>query len=237
MKDDKKVIKISLGKAIAIFICLALVIFVGINVYANSIGKPNAISAIRALAEKDVENVNEVSENKNTELNVVVEKNEISEETKNTNITNKRNEDVKYPTTLGAIFKYSDSQINSSVSNKTDDIKYVGEPINSNPYKISDDRKSITVNNNTIKFNTEIYHACFYPLGDGGLEMIAVLLKDGTVKYTTDYGKTIKDGPNDIIDIFAINYERKADEYTFGGATILVANQYGALYDLAKYNK
>lgn len=144
---------------------------------------------------------------------------------------------TKYPTTLGAIFKYTNEQINSGVSNKSKSIKYLDEPVNSNAYKISDDRKSITISDKTLKFDTEIYHACVYTLGDGGTDIWAILLKNGNVKYTTDYGKTIKNGPNQIIDLFAMRYEKNEEGYTFGGGTILAVNQYGTLYDLAVYNQ
>lgn len=55
---EKKVIKINLKTFIAIAACLVLVLFAGISIYSNSMGKPNAISAIQALIrnnKKDVE--------------------------------------------------------------------------------------------------------------------------------------------------------------------------------------
>lgn len=60
--NEKKVIKISLGTFIAIAASLVIVGFVGINIYANSIGKPNIISGIQALIKNEPEeNTDEIA--------------------------------------------------------------------------------------------------------------------------------------------------------------------------------
>lgn len=60
--NEKKVIKISLGTFIAIAASLVIVGFVGINIYANSLGKPNIISGIQALVKNEPEvNVDEIA--------------------------------------------------------------------------------------------------------------------------------------------------------------------------------
>lgn len=60
--NEKKVIKISLGTFIAIAASLVIVGFVGINLYANSLGKPNIISGIQALLKNEPEvNVDEIA--------------------------------------------------------------------------------------------------------------------------------------------------------------------------------
>ena len=60
--NEKKVIKISLGTFIAIAASLVIVGFVGINLYANSLGKPNIISGIQALVKNEPEvNVDEIA--------------------------------------------------------------------------------------------------------------------------------------------------------------------------------
>lgn len=56
--NEKKVIKISLGTFIAIAASLVIVGFVGINLYANSLGKPNIISGIQALVKDEPEEEN-----------------------------------------------------------------------------------------------------------------------------------------------------------------------------------
>lgn len=53
--EGKKVIKISLKSFIAIAAATVVVLFVGINIYANSLGKPNIISSIKALIEHEPE--------------------------------------------------------------------------------------------------------------------------------------------------------------------------------------
>ena len=216
--NEKKVIKISFGIFLTILVLLIIVGFVVINLYANSIGKPNLISSIKNWGKEEKEISN------------------IIENIDNLNIQNK--EEIKYPQTLGAIFDYSVDSINQLVSNKTSDIIYTGEPRKSNSYEISTNRKNITINEVTLSFETDIYHACVYPIEQGGTEMWVILLRDGTVKYTTDYGKTLKDGGSHMIDVFPITYKRVTnDELGFiTGSTILVANEYGALVDLRIYN-
>ena len=60
--NEKKIIKISFNKFLAIAACLVIVGFVGVNIYANSLGKPNIISGIQALIRKDEkENTDEIA--------------------------------------------------------------------------------------------------------------------------------------------------------------------------------
>jgi len=60
--NEKKVIKISFNTFLAITACLIIVGFVGINIYANSLGKPNIISGIQALVKNEPEvNVDEIA--------------------------------------------------------------------------------------------------------------------------------------------------------------------------------
>lgn len=60
--NEKKIIKISFNKFLAIAACLVIVGFVGINIYANSLGKPNIISGIQALIRKErKENTDEIA--------------------------------------------------------------------------------------------------------------------------------------------------------------------------------
>lgn len=62
-KVERKVIKISLGTFIAIAASLVIVGFIGINIYANSLGKPNIISGIQALLKDEPEvNTDEIAE-------------------------------------------------------------------------------------------------------------------------------------------------------------------------------
>ena len=51
--NEKKAIKISFNTFLAIAASLVIVGFVGVNIYANSLGKPNIISGIQALIRKD----------------------------------------------------------------------------------------------------------------------------------------------------------------------------------------
>ncbi len=60
--NEKKVIKISFNTFLAIAACLVIVGFVGINIYANSLGKPNIISGIQALIKDEPKvNVDEIA--------------------------------------------------------------------------------------------------------------------------------------------------------------------------------
>ena len=166
---------------------------------------------------------------------------EINDESTNTN-QNTANESSQtnsnqkqYPNAQGAIFTYDINNINEVVSNKEESITYIGSILKSNPYKISEDRKSITIDGKTLKFETTIYHACVYPVGDGGAEMWTVLLDDGNVKYTTDRGVTIKDGGTHIVDVFPIEYEIKTGDKerpVLRGGTILIVNEFGGMKDL-----
>ena len=250
MEDNgKKVIQISLNKFIILVILLIVVLGLGIGLYVNALKKSNTESEMQSMNEKE-NSVNEITkneiENSANENNIDLNGNQVNNNNKTTvAIPNEKdaesndnisvsNEEVKYPTSLGAIFSYTNSQINSSVANKTSDITYLGGPLKSNPYEISDDRKSITILDKKLNFEKEIYHACIYPIEQGGTDMWAILFRDGTVKYTTDYGETMKDGGNHIIDIFSIQYKRDTgDEIgSIIGSTILVVNEYGALTDL-----
>lgn len=60
--NEKKVIKISFNKFLAIAASLVIVGFVGVSIYANSIGKPNIISGIQALIKNEPEeNTDEIA--------------------------------------------------------------------------------------------------------------------------------------------------------------------------------
>lgn len=60
--NEKKVIKISFNTFLAIAASLVIVGFVGINIYANSLGKPNIISGIQALIKNEPEeNTDEIA--------------------------------------------------------------------------------------------------------------------------------------------------------------------------------
>ena len=60
--NEKKTIKISFNTFLAIATSLVIVGFVGVNIYANSLGKPNIISGIQALIRKEEkENTDEIA--------------------------------------------------------------------------------------------------------------------------------------------------------------------------------
>ena len=60
--NEKKAIKISFNTFLAIAASLVIVGFVGVNIYANSLGKPNIISGIQALIRKEEkENTDEIA--------------------------------------------------------------------------------------------------------------------------------------------------------------------------------
>jgi len=150
-------------------------------------------------------------------------------------------EEIKYPTTNGPIFKYNIEDLNENVSNKKDEITYLSI-LNSNAYEISKDRKSITIKNSsiespTLKFDKEIYHAYVVPYDQGQVDFWVILFRDGTIKYTKNYGETIKTGPSHIIDVFAVQYNREVGEgRSMAGSTVIVANEFGGLIDLMNYS-
>ncbi len=53
MDNEKKEIKVSLKSVLAVAACFVLGLFVGVSFYANSIGKPNVISAVQALVKNE----------------------------------------------------------------------------------------------------------------------------------------------------------------------------------------
>ena len=60
--NEKKTVKISFNTFLAIAASLVIVGFVGVNIYANSLGKPNVISGIQALIRKEEkENTDEIA--------------------------------------------------------------------------------------------------------------------------------------------------------------------------------
>lgn len=55
MKDDeKKVIRIGLKTFMAVAASFVIITFLGVNIYANKMGKPNVISAVKALFKEDI---------------------------------------------------------------------------------------------------------------------------------------------------------------------------------------
>lgn len=50
---ERKVIKISLNKVLAIAVCFMITAFLGVNIYSNSKGRPNVFSTIQALITKE----------------------------------------------------------------------------------------------------------------------------------------------------------------------------------------
>lgn len=68
---EKKVIKISFNKFLAIAASFVLVLFVGTNLYAHSLGKPNIFTAIKNLFNVDKEDYNAAEE----DINITVESN------------------------------------------------------------------------------------------------------------------------------------------------------------------
>lgn len=53
-ENEKRVIRISLRTFIAVAASFIIIAFLGVNMYANKLGKPNVISAVKALFKEDV---------------------------------------------------------------------------------------------------------------------------------------------------------------------------------------
>ena len=51
--NEKKTIKVSFNAFLVIVISLVIVGFMGVSIYAKSLGKPNIISAIQALMKSE----------------------------------------------------------------------------------------------------------------------------------------------------------------------------------------
>lgn len=167
--------------------------------------------------------------------NKLKEKNNANTLEQSNQTTNNNNEEIKYPTSKGPIFNYNIDDLNENVSNKKTEIKYVTIS-ESNSYQISSDRRSISIGKTTLNFEKEIYHACSWPYDNGTGDFWVILFRDGTVKYSTDYWRTIKDGPNRIIDVFAVEYKRAINNgETLAGGTVIVVNDYGTMIDLMNY--
>lgn len=83
MEDNqRKTIKISLKSFIIIVISIVVVLFLGWNLYAKSIGKPNIISKIQALTKSEKkENNDEVNGNQKQNVNLDNSNNELDDET------------------------------------------------------------------------------------------------------------------------------------------------------------
>lgn len=61
-KNESKIIKISFNAFAAVAASFVLIVFVGINMHAKSIGKPNAISALQALFSNEKKEIEEQEE-------------------------------------------------------------------------------------------------------------------------------------------------------------------------------
>lgn len=67
-QKEPKMVKLTIGQAILIFISLVVLIFLGVNLYAHIKGKPNIYSAIRNLfIKEDSETSNRVEIAQNVE--------------------------------------------------------------------------------------------------------------------------------------------------------------------------
>lgn len=220
MENNKKVVVY----IFILLVVLCLIAGIWMYIYKNNMVMTDVSDNKDNMA---IDNNYKSEENVNT-----VDKDDVKEDV-NEYENNTTENEVKYPTTFGPIFKYDINNINKDVINKDKDVTYE-EVLSSNPYEISADRKSIKVGEFVINFDSEIYHACFFPIGQGGIDMVAVVLRGGQVKYTIDYGKTIKEGGNEMIDIFPVYYKMTVNngDRKERGSTILVANQYGRLIDL-----
>ena len=111
-----------------------------------------------------------------------------------------------------------------------------------NLYTISNDKKSITIDNTQeviSGFTKNIESACISFLGQGSLDFYVFLYEDGTVGYTTqnDNGK-IKEFTNlsGIVKIAAIDYTRKVEDnnetLNLSESTIIAVDNKGNIYDL-----
>lgn len=222
---------------VLLLVCLGVIIwqYVVINNSKNVLEKEENIVSKQQNTET-VQEETEIQEKEETQDETVT-----TEEKKEDIIQKEQNDEIKYPTTNGPIFEYEIDDLNENVSNKKQETNYV-KIMESNKYEISKDRKSITIKNDslenpTLKFDKEIYHASLAPYGQGQLDIWVILFIDGTVKYTTNYGETIKDGPNHIVDLFSVEYSTVLEEgRKMAGSTVIVVNEFGGLIDLMHYN-
>lgn len=230
----KKILIIVL--VILLIVCLGIVVFKYID--SNNTTVKNEVKA---------DQKNQITENKNEQITIKdddktevkdsqeVKSDVVNKDDQKDNGTNDDEDEIKYPTTKGPIFEYNIEDINSSVKNMKPDTKYT-QIVNSGSYTISDDRKSIKIDDVNLKFEKQIYHACTSLYEQGAVDLWAVLLRGGEVKYTKNYGENIKDGPTRIIDMFAVKYERNVgDNRKVTGVTIIVVNDTGAFIDLGLY--
>ena len=230
----KKILIIVL--VILLIVCLGIVVFKYID--SNNTTVKNKVKA---------DQKNQLTENKNEQITTKdddktevkdsqeVKSDVVNKDDQKDNGTNDDEDEIKYPTTKGPIFEYNIEDINSSVKNMKPDTKYT-QIVNSGTYTISDDRKSIKIDDVNLKFEKQIYHACTSLYEQGAVDLWAVLLRSGEVKYTKNYGENIKDGPTRIIDMFAVKYERNVgDNRKVTGVTIIVVNDTGAFMDLGLY--
>ena len=230
----KKILIIVL--VILLIVCLGIVVFKYID--SNNTTVKNEVKA---------DQKNQLTENKNEQITTKdddktevkdsqeVKSDVVNKDDQKDNGTNDDEDEIKYPTTKGPIFEYNIEDINSSVKNMKPDTKYT-QIVNSGSYTISDDRKSIKIDDVNLKFEKQIYHACTSLYEQGAVDLWAVLLRSGEVKYTKNYGENIKDGPTRIIDMFAVKYERNVgDNRKVTGVTIIVVNDTGVFIDLGLY--
>ena len=229
--ENTKAKKLLVGVlVILLVVCLGVIVWQYVKLNSQS-GKNNNFATEKENVESSNTNVTDTTKKEETEekdKNTTQKENVVKNETENKQPEN--NVEVKYPNTMGAIFEYEMDDLNQNVSNKKENLKYV-KLRTSNAYEISKDRKSITIEDKTLIFDKEIYHACVFPLGQGTCDLWVILLRDGTVKYTKDYGDTIKNAGKHIIDIFPVEYEISGERITHG-STIIMANEYGALIDI-----
>lgn len=235
--ENTKAKKIIIGVLLILLLaCLGVIVWQYIRLNTQ-IENNNNLATEKENTESsntDVTDVEEVVDNTKKEETEERQNNETQKEDDVKNGTEnkqeEKNDEVTYPNTMGAIFEYDIEDLNQSVNNKKKNQTYI-KIRNSNNYTISKDRKSIIIGDKTLKFDKEIYHACVFPLGQGSCDLWVILLRDGTVKYTKDYGETIINGGEHIIDVFPVEYEINTERKTYG-STIIVVNEYGALIDL-----
>ena len=230
----KKVLIIVL--VILLIVCLGIVVFKYID--SNNTTVKNEVKADQKnqLTENKKEQITTKDDDKTEVKDSQEGKSDVvNKDDQKDNGTNDDEDEIKYPTTKGPIFEYNIEDINSSVKNMKPDTKYT-QIVNSGSYTISDDRKSIKIDDVNLKFEKQIYHACTSLYEQGAVDLWAVLLRSGEVKYTKNYGENIKDGPTRIIDMFAVKYERNVgDNRKVTGVTIIVVNDTGAFIDLGLY--
>ena len=80
--NEKKTIKVSFNAFLVIVISLVIVGFMGVSIYAKSLGKPNIISAIQALMKSEKkENTDEVNGDQKQNIDLDNSNNELDNET------------------------------------------------------------------------------------------------------------------------------------------------------------